>query len=251
MDATYLQRVVQVPTPTFFRTRPRASEMSVSPVYELKIVLEGSSPPIWRRLQVPALATFEELHHVIQIAMGWDDQHLHQFRVGSKRIGVPRSSRFGSTTDERHTRLYRVLAREGDSLAYEYDFGDGWCHEVTLEGIHRPESEVVPIVCLGGARACPPEDSGGIWGYQDFLDAFDDSAHPHHERAVEWLGDDFDPEAFDCDRVNRILGAMTLRKVAGGSSDQQAKAGRNEPCPCGSGKKYKQCHLRQSQLADA
>jgi hypothetical protein len=223
--------------------------MSVSPVYELKIVLEGSSPPIWRRLHVPALATFEELHHVIQFAMGWDDQHLHKFQAGSKRIGVPESSRFGSTTDESRTRLYRVMTREGDSLTYEYDFGDGWRHAVTLERIHRPQSEVTEIVCLDGARACPPEDSGGIWGYQDLLDASKDANHPHHERAVEWLGDDFDSEAFDRDRVNSILGAMTLKKVVEASSDQQANVGRNDPCPCGSGKKYKQCHLRQPQLA--
>ena len=223
--------------------------MSVSPVYELKIVLEGSSPPIWRRLHVPALATFEELHYAIQVAMGWDDQHLHQFQVGSKCIGVPESSRFGSTTDETRTRLYRVMTREGDSLTYVYDFGDGWRHAVTLEWIHRPQSEVIQIVCLDGARACPPEDSGGIWGYQDLLDAFKDSNHPHHGRAVEWLGDEFDSEAFDCDRVNSILSAMTLKKVREASSDQQANIGRNDPCPCGSGKKYKQCHLRQHQLA--
>jgi hypothetical protein len=223
--------------------------MSVSPVYELKIVLEGSSPPIWRRLQVPGLATFEELHYAIQVGMGWDDQHLHRFQVGSKRIGVPESSRVGSTTDERLTRLYRVMTREGDSLTYEYDFGDGWRHAITLERIHRPQSEVSSIVCLNGARACPPEDSGGIWGYQDFLDAFRDSNHPHHERAVEWLGDDYDSEAFDCDRVNSILRAMSRKKVLEASSDQQANVGRNVPCPCGSGKKYKQCHLRQPQLA--
>jgi hypothetical protein len=147
--------------------------------------------------------------------------------------------------------LERVLTQsgEGDSLTYVYDFGDGWRHAVTLERIHRPQSEVNPIVCLDGARACPPEDSGGIWGYQDLLDAFKDSNHPHHERAVEWLGDDYDSEAFDSDRVNSILRAMTRKKVLEASSDQQANVGRNDPCPCGSGKKYKQCHLRQPQLA--
>jgi hypothetical protein len=223
--------------------------MSVPPVYELKIVLEGSSPPIWRRLQVPAFATFEDLHHVIQVAMGWDDQHLHKFQAGSKRIGGPESSPFGSTADESRTRLYRVMTRERESLTYEYDFGDGWRHAVTLERIHRPQSEVIQFVCLDGARACPPEDSGGIWGYQDLLDAFKDSNDPYHVRAVEWFGDDFDPEAFDLDRVNGILSAMTLTKGLEAAPDRQANVGRNDPCPCGSGKKYKQCHLRQPQLA--
>jgi hypothetical protein len=107
--------------------------------------------------------------------------------------------------DESQARLYRVLPGPRAHMLYEYDFGDGWIHEIVVEEVLRPERAIKHPVCIAGERACPPEDCGGIWGYYGMLEAVRDSEHPEHEGILEWMGADFDPEAFDRDKVNRRL----------------------------------------------
>ena len=147
----------------------------------------------------------EELHDVLQIAMGWTDSHLHQFIAGDERYGVPDPDFEDGPIPERGVRVGALLKREKQWMTYEYDFGDGWQHKIELEkilpyksGTHRPQ-------CIGGRRGCPPEDVGGIWGYADFLEAYKDKNHPEHEEMVEWAGEYFDPERFDLAEVNEIL----------------------------------------------
>jgi hypothetical protein len=171
------------------------------------VTLEGSKPPIWRRLQVPGDTTLGELHDIIQIAMGWTDSHLHQFIVGGSYFGLPDPDwdDMRDMKDERRFRLDQIVAKEGDKFRYEYDFGDGWLHQVLVEKIVPPDPEQVYPLCVKGRRACPPEDVGGVWGYEEFLVAIRDPKHPEHEEYRGWIGGPFDPEAFDLEETNDWL----------------------------------------------
>lgn len=184
-----------------------SKKATLKEVYQLKITLKGSKPPIWRRFQVPADITLVRLHDVIQDVMGWTDSHLHQFIIGDTYYGR-RDPEFGldDVMDERKTKLSQVVRNVKAKFAYEYDFGDGWEHLLVLEKILPPDPGGRYPVCLDGKRNCPPEDCGGIWGYEGhFLKAIQNPKHPDHEDMLEWIGDSFDPEAFDVEEVNQRL----------------------------------------------
>lgn len=174
-------------------------------IYQIKVTLKGGKPPIWRRLQVSSDTDLEELHDILQVAMGWTDEHLHMFVMGDRQYGMSDPDFEGETIPEEEVRIDALLKKEKESLTYEYDFGDGWVHEVVLEKIiEGTEDEAVPK-CIAGRRSCPPEDVGGVGGYKAFLEAYADKSHPEHEEFVEWVGEDFDPEHFDPLEVNEIL----------------------------------------------
>ncbi len=190
----------------------RKRRKSPTQIYQLKITLEHSKPPIWRRVQVAADIRLSRLHDVIQVAMGWYDAHLHQFIVGrypdETLYGVPHPDYgdWGPTmNDESLTKLNQILMAEKDKFTYEYDFGDGWKHIILLEKILPPEEGVTYPRCIKGKRACPPEDCGGVWGYYHLLDVLADPENPEHEEMLEWLGGELDPEYFDLDEVNTRL----------------------------------------------
>jgi hypothetical protein len=183
---------------------PRRSAPS-GQIYQLKITLKDSKPPIWRRVEVSDTVTLAQLHQIIQAAMGWYDSHLHQFTLGRVHYGVPDPDDFEEVRDERRVRLNQILTGPKQNLMYEYDFGDGWEHVVLLEKVLSPDHGVVSPRCTAGKRACPPEDCGGVWGYESFLDAIRDPAHPDHEEMLEWVGGEFDPELFDLAEVNKAL----------------------------------------------
>jgi hypothetical protein len=173
-------------------------------IYQLKITLRDSKPPIWRRVQVPADITLGRLHQVIQVAMGWSSSHLHQFRAGRDYYSDP-EFQLDDARSERQVKLSKVAPREKSKLGYEYDFGDSWEHELLVEKILQPEPGARYPRCIAGKRACPPEDCGGIWGYAELLEALADPAHPEHDEQRELVGDELDPEAFDLDEVNQLL----------------------------------------------
>jgi hypothetical protein len=179
------------------------------PIYQLKITLTEIDPPIWRRVRVSSSIKLCCLHSAFQVVMGWTDSHLHQFEMDGKRWGVPESDEFEELDliDESKTQLGKVLRSEGDSMTYEYDFGDDWQHEVVLEKIQRVEAALPRPVCLGGERRCPPEDVGGIHGYQEFLEAILDPKHEQYEQLVRWAGGHFHDE-FDAKSVNAKLSRM-------------------------------------------
>ena len=179
---------------------------SLAKAYQLKIVLQDSKPPIWRRVLVESDVPLSTLHVIIQIAMGWTDSHLHQFVVAGKFYGVPDPDNdFVEILDESDYGLDQLLRKEKSSIVYEYDFGDGWMHEVTLEKIMPTDPEAVLPVCIKAKGACPPENVGGIWGYYGFLEALADSDHPEHEEYTEWIGEGFDPDAYDLKETNKLL----------------------------------------------
>ncbi|HQG30769.1 MAG TPA: plasmid pRiA4b ORF-3 family protein [Deltaproteobacteria bacterium] len=179
-----------------------------APIYQLKITLRGSKPPIWRRFVVPGSITLPTLHEVIQIVMGWTDSHLHEFVSGRISYGVPDPEWPSGARNEARARLNQLLQREKQKLLYMYDFGDGWEHSLELEKIIPGDSLSPKPKCIAGKRACPPEDCGGIYGYYDLLDALKDPENPEHEDMIEWLGGDFDPEYFDIDEINEMLSSL-------------------------------------------
>jgi hypothetical protein len=178
---------------------------SNTPIYQIKVTLCESKPPIWRRILVPSEITLAKLHRILQAVMGWYDAHLHQFIVGGVYYGVPDPDDFIEIKSERRVRLNQIVAGEIFKFIYEYDFGDSWEHELLVEKIVPPEKGVRYPVCIKGKRACPPEDVGGVWGYAEFLEAIRDPEHAEHEDYVEWINGEFDPEAFDLDEINAAL----------------------------------------------
>lgn len=177
-------------------------------IYRLKITLRGLRPPIWRRIEVPGNAPLDHLDLMIQAAMGWYNCHLHCFTIGQTIFGM-RDDEFDlDFEDETEYRLRDVVGREKERFCYTYDFGDDWEHDVRVEKIMPPEAGVTYPRCTGGARACPPEDVGGSWGYADFLDAIQDPRHEEHESFLEWVGGTFDPEAFDAKKADAAVMAL-------------------------------------------
>ena len=158
---------------------PPKSPIRIGDIYQLKVTLDEVEPPVWRQLEVPGDITIAKLHSVIQLAMGWLDYHLHEFRIGEVAYGEP-DPEFDDdreVKDDRRARLSRAVHGAGVEFVYLYDFGDGWTHRVVVEHIRPPEPRIRYPRVLAGARACPPEDVGGPDGYVDFLEAI---AYPKH-----------------------------------------------------------------------
>ncbi len=178
-------------------------------IYQIRLDLKDIHPPIWRRLLLPSDLSLDIVHEIIQVAMGWSNSHLHAFSTGVLEIGDTSMDDYGMLdADETEVVLSDVLTKVGDRLKYEYDFGDGWMHVLKLEKILPNDPDVVYPVCVTGRRACPPEDVGGVWGYQDFLEAIADEGHPDHDGYVDWVGPDFDAEAFDTEKTTLELQAL-------------------------------------------
>lgn len=177
-------------------------------VYQLKMVLEGIRPQVWRRVQVPADIGLDDLHRVFQVAMGWTDSHLHSFAIAGAEYAMPFEEADTdelNMEDERTVRLSELVTEPKDRFEYAYDFGDNWQHAILLEKIHPAFPNTHYPVCLDGKRACPPEDCGGVWGYADLLKVLANPKHPEYTEMKQWVGRKFDPEAFDLEAVNKEL----------------------------------------------
>ena len=182
--------------------------------FQFKIQLKGiTKPPVWRKVSVPAKFTFLKFHEVIQAAFGWGNYHLFQFSpkgYGSyPSIGLPDPEGWGEDdiTDSRKIKLKDVFSTEGEKYTYIYDFGDDWEHKLVLERI-LPD-KTLKASCLDGKGACPPEDCGGVWGYQELKEVMADPSHPEHESMKEWLELDeeesCDPAAFDLKEAREMV----------------------------------------------
>jgi hypothetical protein len=172
-------------------------------VHSLRILLSESDPPIWRGIEVPSDIRLDRLHRVIQAAMGWCDGHAHQFLVEDECIADPGAGE--DVRDERAVRLQQIAPEKGSSFLYVYDFGDDWQHEITVEAVEPPVDAATHVRCTGGARACPPEDCGGILGYEDLLRVLRDPSDDEHAAMCDVVGGRFDPEAFDLAAANRRI----------------------------------------------
>ena len=195
------------------QTRPRSGR-----VLRIRVILEHSDPPIWRRLDVPGEATLGWLHAVLQLAMGWSNSHLHQFLHGTRIISDPdfemqECEGDPPVEDERKVQIAALLAKPGQSLRYEYDFGDSWNHSVELETYLDASPGAPRAICVAGEGACPPEDCGGIPGYEQLLSALANPKHPEHRAMKRWLGKPFDPERFSIAETNGWLGKLKWPNV--------------------------------------
>jgi hypothetical protein len=181
-----------------------------APVYQLKVSLRGAKPPIWRRLLVPADISLARLHATILSAFGWHGGHMHVFETAYGDFG--RADReLGHRADGSVT-LEQVAPEVKDKMRYTYDFGDDWVHDILVEKVLDPAPSTAYPRCTGGKRAAPPDDCGGIWGYEELVEVLADPAHPEHEERLEWLGladaSQFTPDTFDMEEVNRRLRAL-------------------------------------------
>lgn len=175
-------------------------------ILQLKITLEGIKPQIWRRIEVKDDITFYELHLVIQIAMGWWNEHLFEFKVGDYTIGYTGDGMAPEgTLDSKDVRLSRIVDTEKMTFGYLYDFGDSWYHEIEVEKIKPAEKNKTYPACTGGERNCPPENVMGPPGYMNFVTIMSDKNHPEYNQMRDWYGDDYDPEEFNFKETNDEL----------------------------------------------
>ena len=178
-------------------------------IYQIKVTLLWTDPPIWRRLLVPSDITLADLAGVIETAMGWDGLHLHEFRFRQQRYGPPdpQGWAFGmqNLTDDREAQLHQVLLRVGSKGVFLYDFGDNWEHGIVLEKRLPAEPDMTYPVCTGGERACPPEDIGGVHGFYDLLEN-------RPEEFLEWVGEEWHAEEFSIEKLNAVLQRSRRRK---------------------------------------
>jgi hypothetical protein len=199
------------------KTIRRSRKARAAPVLLLRprILLLDAQPPVWRQVLVPQMIPLDKLHDVIQAAMGWTDSHLHEFVISGVRYSPREHQDFEAdvVAEERGVPLQVALRGTARTFEYVYDFGDDWHHAVIVESVEALAPGAprgAQLECLGGENACPPEDVGGAWGYEEFLQAIADPAHPEHESTREWVARDFDPNHFDLSLANARVKSIKL-----------------------------------------
>jgi len=178
-------------------------------IYQLKITLMESRPKIWRRILVEEDIFLSNLHKVIQTSMGWTNSHLHQFikdeTFYTERMPDDDLWDEMNNIDYKGLKLNELLRIVKNTIIYEYDFGDGWLHEILLEKFLKPNEAIKYPICTGGAMKCPPEDVGGIRGYLEMLKVMRNPNNEEYESYINWLGGDFDYKEFNVNKVNKLL----------------------------------------------
>lgn len=189
-------------------------------VLQLKIRLSEIKPEIWRQVLVEDSISFEKLHEIFQLVMGWDNYHLYKFKVGDTNVECDEESvldasdwpsgrqkeKFVVASD---VKLSDLIKKEKQKFSYTYDFGDNWRHEIVVEKVMGKDNSKKYPRCVGGERACAPEDCGGAWGYYDIMEIRENKKHPEYkERIIDWLGEDFDPEEFNIEKINKKLSRL-------------------------------------------
>lgn len=181
-------------------------------IARLRVSLKGIEPAIWRRVEVPLTATLKALHDVIQAAFLWQDYHLHVFEVGEERYGVPDPEwdSLRSIRSEKGVRLAALIERGVASLTYTYDFGDDWQHRIEVEAIEAADPAAEYPRFVAGERRAPPEDIGGVLGYEEFVWAMARPRHREHAAMVRWYGGPYDPD--DIGEAEIVVGVAKLAR---------------------------------------
>lgn len=184
------------------------SQKNSDMTFELEIQIIGIEPTIWRRVVVDSSITLDELHSVIQGAMGWEDRHLHSFEIAGQQYEIPESDEIGLEADCLDERQHTLgdLIGEGGEFIYLYDFGDRWHHNIEAKSVTLARTDPFPS-CIAGARACPPEDCGGIYRYSDFVQHITRPQHPAHNDAKAWAPT-WEPEVFSVTQANSLVAAL-------------------------------------------
>lgn len=183
------------------------AELVVEPlIYQCKVSLKGLIPPIWRKFQVSGEVTLYHLHLILQIVMGWKNQHLYQFIIdGVDYSEPPPDTAWPPVQDPHRVTLNQVIHQPGSKFIYVYDFGADWQHVIKVDSILPPQPDTGYPLCLSGQRACPPENSGGIFHYTELLEIRQDPTHEDYAEVTAGLGEGFDPDAFEVNSVNQAL----------------------------------------------
>jgi Plasmid pRiA4b ORF-3-like protein len=188
--------------------RLRGMAQPGDPLLQVRITLKDvDSPPVWRRVLIPAAYSLDRVHAVIQTAMGWEDYHLHAFRVRGVSYGAPDPDDELGYRDETKVRL-ADLATTAKRIDYEYDFGDSWEHELVVEARTIAAGDGVYPACTGGEGACPPEDCGGSYGFAELKELLAGPPSAEREEMLEWAGGDYDPARFDQAAANSAVAAI-------------------------------------------
>ncbi|MBU2582285.1 MAG: plasmid pRiA4b ORF-3 family protein [Alphaproteobacteria bacterium] len=186
--------------------------ISATDIARLKVTMDDVEPAVMRRLEVPLDLRLDRLHTVLQIAIGWTNSHLWEFRARDIGWGIPDPDWPDGPLDARKATLLGVLEDTGaKTLRYLYDFGDGWEHAIKVERIDAPEPDVLYPRLLAAKGRCPPEDIGGPWGYAEFLEAIADPEHDRYEELTEWYPEDFDPTLVETDWIEKELTKLAKR----------------------------------------
>jgi len=195
---------------------PASTARLADSVLQMKITLRHAKPPIWRRILVPPEFSLGQLHAAIQLAMGWENCHLHEFMIDGESIGGNDPLGFDdegpSGAGEDSVRVGEVLGRERAKARYMYDFGDDWDHDIVVEKILPRDPEAMYPLCVAGKGACPPEDCGGVYGYMNLVAILADPKHAEYADMLEWVGGPIDPEAFSIEEANARLALLIPKK---------------------------------------
>jgi len=188
----------------------------VDRIARLRITLNDTEPPIWRTVEVPLTSSLKGLHEVIQAAMPFEDYHLFDFRVRERRYAIPAPEFDGpEARDAKSTKLGLILERGATEFLYTYDFGDNWQHTVTVEEVTQVDPAVAYPRFVAGQRRAPPEDVGGTWGFEEFVEAMTKPRHPEKKAMLEWYGGPFDPEALDLEAIETAMSKLAQRRAKG------------------------------------
>ena len=190
-----------------------SEQRNLPTIYRLKVTLEETEPMIWRRILVPSNVSLHRLHLILQEIMGWTNSHLYRFKVGAKEYGEPDPDNEFYKLDlinSKRVKLGQVITVKGSAFEYEYDFGDGWIHNLIVEDISEPVTGAMYPICLDGERACPPEDCGGPYGYSRLLGIMVNPRHKEYGDIIRWIGSDFQPAMFNTEEANRELKLIRL-----------------------------------------
>jgi hypothetical protein len=176
-------------------------------IVQIKIKLLGvTKPAVLRRVQLRADTRLDQLHEILQAALGWENYHLHAFSFGEEEFG-PRDPELGlDFSDERPVTLGELIDL-GARFRYTYDFGDNWEHEILVEDLLDPDPDTHYPILVATKGACPPEDCGGTWGYADLKEILADPSHDEHQERLEWLGlenaAEFDPNTVTLEQLEQ------------------------------------------------
>lgn len=200
----------------------------VDRIARLRITLNDTKPRIWRTVEVPLTTSLKGLHEVIQAAMPFEDYHLFDFRLGEQRYAIPVPEFDGPET--RHAKLTKLgaLIEKGfREFAYTYDFGDNWQHTVTVEEVTEADPAVAYPRFIAGERRAPPEDVGGTWGFQEFVEAMTKPRHPEKKAMLTWYGGPFDPEVLDFEAIEAAMSKLAQRRAKGLAGFAKSQGKRN------------------------
>jgi hypothetical protein len=190
------------------------AHLDQEPVYQLRVALLETAPPIWRRFVVPSGVTLHRLHLILQEVMGWTNSHLYSFKIGTNEYAEPNLDNELYELpfkNSKRVKLNQLLKNKGKPFQYVYDFGDNWIHQLVVEDVLRRDPFTRYPSCLAGERACPPEDCGGVHGYAELLKTISDPGNEDYVDTMTWLGGHFDSEAFQIEAVNKRLHSMHVR----------------------------------------